>query len=104
MEYPREYWENIRANKVSGPGPDDWPDHVQAISQNGLGLLGIDSEGRLYWDGKRLPTITLTRWQKIGAVMLAASAAIAALAATASAIAEWKALAKSAAAPSAEQR
>jgi hypothetical protein len=45
--------------------------------------LGIDRRGNLYWDGKPIEVRyfwpTLTRWQKVGAVIVVASALIGAI-------------------------
>jgi hypothetical protein len=50
-------WRNIRTYKISNDRPDDWPDGVRAISQQGLALFGIkEATGELYWDGKRVMT------------------------------------------------
>jgi len=54
---------------------------------DGLSLIGIDDQNRLYWDGNRLATLTLTRWQKLGAIAVTASAVIGAAAAVISATA-----------------
>jgi hypothetical protein len=49
-------WEDIRSFRYSTMDPpQDWPSGVQPISQEGLGLLGIDpGSNKLYWDGKEL--------------------------------------------------
>src|SRR5262245_1121463 len=53
-------WEYIRAQKTTNEYPDDWPKGVRAISQEGLGLLGIkDATGQLYWDGAQVKTRNL---------------------------------------------
>lgn len=36
--------------------PEHWPENVRSISLEGLGLLGLDDEGNLYLNGKRLYT------------------------------------------------
>ena len=49
-----------------------WPDDVRVISQDGLNFIGVDSSGRMYWDGKPIEiarTFSLTWWQKAGAVI-----------------------------------
>lgn len=73
----------------------DWPPHVWCIGLDRLDLLGVDDEGDLYWDGKRVEVrkrLNLTMWQRVGAVVIAGSTLVAAAAAVASAIADWKAL------------
>lgn len=82
-------WEKARRHARSRERPSDWPANVQAISLQGLSLLGIDEQNRLYWDGKRLATLTLTGWQKLGAFLVTVSAVIAAASAAVSAIADW---------------
>jgi hypothetical protein len=50
-------WARIRAFKISPERPDDWPEGVRGISQQGLSLLGInEATGQLYWDGKQVKT------------------------------------------------
>jgi hypothetical protein len=83
-------WVKTRRHARSDIRPPEWPKNVQAISVNGLSLLGIDDRNRLYWDGQRITTFTLSAWQKAGAVVLTVSAAVAALAAVASAAADWR--------------
>lgn len=83
-------WAEMRRLARSRERPSEWPAGLQAISTEGLALFGIDEENRLYWDGKRLATLTLTRWQKIGAVIVTVSAAVAATAAAVSAVEDWK--------------
>ena len=58
-------------------------------------VLILDEEHRLYWDGNRVEVrnrLSLTLWQRVGAVIIAGSTFVGALAAVASAIADWKAL------------
>jgi hypothetical protein len=42
--------------------PPDWPQNVRPISWNGLNLLGSDGAGGLYWDGKKIQTVTRLGW------------------------------------------
>lgn len=81
-------WAEVRRYAKCGESPPEWPDDVQGISNKGLSLLGIDSQNRLYWDGKRVPTVMLTGWQKAGAFFITVSAVVAALAAVVSAYAD----------------
>jgi hypothetical protein len=55
-----------------------WPAGVREIGQDELNCLGIDLRGNLYWDGKPIEVrhFLLTRWQKVGAVIVAVSALI----------------------------
>jgi hypothetical protein len=82
-------WTDRRRSSRSGERPPEWPEGVHGISLDGLSLLGIDDENRLYWDGQRIATLTLTRWQKVGAFVVTASALIGAMAAVTSAIADF---------------
>ena len=67
-------WDHIRQYRRSfEPGPVDWPTSVRAISMEGLALLGIDDENRLYWDGKPIEIqrrLKFSRMQIIGAVIV----------------------------------
>jgi hypothetical protein len=68
-----------------------WPSDVWTIGVDRLDLLGVDEEGNLYWDGKPIEIrrpLSLTAWQRIGAVVLAVSALVAAGAAVVSAYAD----------------
>ena len=69
-----------RANKES------WPAGVRTIGLDVEGdCLGIDRRGNLYWDGKPVEVrhFWLTRWQKVGAVIIVVSALIGAIGAAA---------------------
>jgi hypothetical protein len=81
-------WAKIREHARSNERPPEWREDIQAISINGLALLGIDRKNRLYWDGKRIATLTLTTWQKLGAFLITVSAAVGAVAAITSARAD----------------
>lgn len=84
-------WDEIRRNKFAAqPGPPDWDSSIRPITMDGTSLIGIDGQGRIYWDGQRLAvdSLSLTSWQKFGAVVIAVSTAIAAIAACLSAYAE----------------
>ena len=37
---------------VTRPDPSSWPKHVRMVSMDEMDHLGVDSKGRLYWDGK----------------------------------------------------
>jgi hypothetical protein len=55
-------WTHIRTHKISKERPDDWPQGVRAISQEGLNLLGInEATGQLYWDGGQVRTRNMLR-------------------------------------------
>ena len=58
-----------------------WPPGVRAIGQDELDCLGVDRRGNLYWDGKPVEVrhFSLTFWQKVGAVIIAGSALVAAI-------------------------
>lgn len=82
-------WAKIRANAFADSDPPpNWPPHVNVISVKGLALFGLDDQHRAYWDGKLIEVrsgITLTRWQRIGAVLTVLAALIAASGASISA-------------------
>lgn len=81
----RDRWE-VEAN---------WPPHVWSVGIDRLDYLGVDNKRNLYWDGKRIEIrrpLSLSFWQKTGAVLLAASAIAGALAASVSAWADWRSL------------
>jgi hypothetical protein len=45
-----------------------WPPGVRRIGQDDLDQLGIDADGALYWNGKRVQVrqrLVLTTWQRI---------------------------------------
>lgn len=72
-----------------------WPNDVRPISLETLGFLGVDPEGNLYWDGKRLEvrqSLTLSLWQKAWAGLIGASAIAGAVATAFSAYADIVAL------------
>ena len=56
--------------------------------------MGVGDDGALYWDGKPVEVakrLSLTTWQRIGAVLTVLAALTAAGASVASAIADWRA-------------
>lgn len=82
-----EAWAKARSAKWSTRSPPpEWPSHLKPISTPGLALFGINpATGRLYWDGQELQirqTISL-RWIEL------TLAFVVALAAVASAVAQW---------------
>lgn len=71
--------------------PLHWPDGVRPISLEGLSLVGVADDGRLYWDGIPVEvarTFTLSWWQRVAAILVSLSAVIAAAAACVSAYAD----------------
>ena len=82
-------WNEIRRFSRSDERPQEWPDAVQSISGEGLALLGIDNENKLYWDGKRVPTVKLTLMEKTALYLATIFTGITAVAALASAWADW---------------
>ena len=70
-------WEAARrAVRDSRPRAPEWPEDVRQIPVEGIGLLGIDTNHNLYWDGKRLEirrSLDLSTFQRIvtGAVAIA---------------------------------
>lgn len=71
--------------------PAHWPENVREISVNGLSLLGLDDEGQIYLNGKRLYTEKrFANQERLIAWIATTSAVVAALATVASAIIEWQ--------------
>jgi hypothetical protein len=69
-------WEDIRSFQYSTKEPPlNWPSGVRPISQEGLGLLGIDpTTNKLFWDGKEIvlrDRIRLSWWQRFLATIAA---------------------------------
>jgi len=63
----------MRQSARAGSAAPEWPEGVRQISIEGLGLLGIDDDHQLYWDGQRVEVrrrLTLSFWQKFGAVIV----------------------------------
>jgi len=65
-----------KANKAN------WPPGVREIGQDELNCLGIDRAGDIYWDGHPIEVrhFSLTYWQRVGAITVAVSTAVAAVA------------------------
>jgi hypothetical protein len=76
-------WATIRSRAFSDAAtPADWPRRVHSISMEGLNLLGVDDQYQLYWDGKPIEikrTLSLSIWQRVGAVTITLSAAAGAM-------------------------
>lgn len=71
-------WRRLRSRAWSdGHRVPEWPPGVRGLSREGLRLLGLDGEGRLYWDGK--PVETRQGPDRNRAQRLAAAAVTAAL-------------------------
>lgn len=66
-------WSEIRRHKFADANtPPEWPNGIRTISLHGLQLLGIDNQGRLYWDGKQVQTVnTLGLFERILATLVA---------------------------------
>lgn len=46
-------WRRLRGRAWSdGHRAPEWPPGVHTLSREGMRLLGLDSHGRLYWDGR----------------------------------------------------
>lgn len=57
--------------------PPGWPAGVRPITFDEINSLGVDSENRLYWEGKRLThDIRFTFLQKIAAFITVTSTTI----------------------------
>jgi hypothetical protein len=69
-------------NARSGSGKASWPRGVHKISQIGLDNIGVDDEGRLYWNGqmvKEANPLELTYPQEVSAIIAVASGVLLAL-------------------------
>jgi hypothetical protein len=63
-------------------GKASWPRGVHKISQIGLDNIGVDEEGRLYWNGqmvKEANPLELTYPQEVSAIIAVASGVVLAL-------------------------
>ena len=81
MSEPIDWREIRKFAKSTEKPPPEWPDYVTPISLEGLGLLGLDSKHRLYWDGEPVEvrkTVVLTWWQNGLAIAVALSTVVAA--------------------------
>jgi hypothetical protein len=66
----------------TGSGKASWPRGVHKISQIGLDNIGVDEEGRLYWNGqmvKEANPLELTHPQEVSAIIAVASGVVLAL-------------------------
>jgi hypothetical protein len=76
-DFDRRYPE---ARTTSGkPG---WPIDVHKISEIGLDNIGVDNEGRLYWNGQKVKEanpLELTRPQEVSAIIAVVSGLVLAL-------------------------
>lgn len=71
--------------------PKHWPENVRMISQNGLSLIGLDDEGQIYLNGKRLHIEKrFAAQERVIAWIATLATAVAAIAAVASAYADWQ--------------
>jgi hypothetical protein len=55
------------------PDHADWPLGVQEISIENLASLGVNDEGEIFWNGKRIEVrrrLLLTWWQKMAAAIV----------------------------------
>lgn len=74
--------EELRAVPLWTANKQKWPSGVRTIGMDEMDCLGIDRLGGLYWDGHPIEVrrFSLTFWQRVGAVMVAGSAFVAAVA------------------------
>ncbi len=64
---------------MSGTDTSHWPKGVTPISYGGIGLLGVDQDQRLYWDGKPVQVqqrLRFSRAQTVGAIVVGLAAII----------------------------
>lgn len=81
FEKAQEYQAHIDEKKEKIPltdaDPSTWPDHVRMVSLQETTKLGVDVQGRLYWDGKLVEirrTIELRKFERGVAGFVAAVA------------------------------
>jgi hypothetical protein len=79
----RQREEELRAIPLQPIDQSKWPKNVRPIALKEAGGLGIDRDGRLYWNGKGVEIIgqrlDLTKTQAVVAIAIAVFTAIAAL-------------------------
>lgn len=75
--YDDAAWRRLRSRAwAMGERAPEWPAGVHAVSREGLLLLGLDSKGRLYWDGRPLEArrrLNLSWVQKLAAGLVTAA-------------------------------
>ena len=87
-----EGWTPAHAAQSWATPPEYWPAGVKVMSLEGGDMMGVDDDGRLYWDGKPVEvakTFGLSHWQKIGAFLTVCAAIVGAGAAAVSAYTDW---------------
>ena len=58
-----------------------WPEGVRGVGLDELDALGVNRQGRLYWDGVPVKVSgRLTKWQSAGAVLVTLATVAAAIA------------------------
>jgi hypothetical protein len=74
------HWEKLRGFAFAPDKPSSgWPTGVSPISMNGLGLLGLDKDFNLYFDGQMIEIkrpLQFKWWQTLLAALTAGSAII----------------------------
>ena len=81
-------WERIRRHAFAAEGAPGWPRGVKSISMEGLTLVGLDEQYRLFWDGRPVEmrqTLSLTFWQRLAAIATVMAAVVAAISVAATA-------------------
>ena len=54
--------------------PEHWPPGVQQMNIGQIGMLGVDNENQLYWDGRPVEIrrrVSLSFWQAVGTFLIA---------------------------------
>lgn len=84
--------EKIRRNPgADGPTPGHWPKGVRCISIDGLSLVGVDSDGKIYFDGKPIAYESkLATPERVMAWIVAVSTFLAAIGTLLQAYFSWK--------------
>lgn len=72
-------WDSVYKNRFCKETNPKWEKHIHPISSDGTGLLGVDDDNNLYWDGKQIEIkkrVILSVWQNIGTVIVVIATAI----------------------------
>lgn len=77
----------------------NWPSNVWSIGVDRVDLIGVDEQGELYWNGRRVEVrrgVSLTFWQKVGAIIVAIATICAATGTCITAYTDWAGMTRAA--------
>src|SRR5680860_77805 len=69
--------EELEETPMQYPNKKGWPNGVREIGIDEMSNFGIDGQSQIYWNGKLIEIkkrISLSPWQKFGAVVVAVAA------------------------------